>query len=232
MVAVRWVLEQVQVQAQLLAWRGAAAVGALPDSMKLRMSFLVTRPLIPVPSSLDRYRRRAPAQSFEPAGSISCDEVLRLSPPLFCWLAQVPVSWAVLVSTTGGGGLGWQVQVAAVLVVALLRLRRRRRWSRLLGCFCYCFFLVARQFAVAASRITIEHRDHRIYFDCVAFFEPALRLTFPRPATESQHQPYQSRFQTAAHRVRRVRQPSSTTLVIVPSAMDSPICGITTSVLI
>src|SRR5688500_13848373 len=32
--------------------RGGAAAG-VPDSMKLRMSFLVTRPLMPVPSSLE-----------------------------------------------------------------------------------------------------------------------------------------------------------------------------------
>ena len=77
-----------------------------------------------------------------------------------------------------------------------------------------------------------DHGDDAVDRDRLAFLGANLGRRRRQRATESPRRPCRSRSRTAARRARPCRPTFLIQRTIVPSAIDSPICGITTSVAI
>src|ERR1051325_5579757 len=199
-----------------------AGTGAVPDSMKLRMSFLVTRPLRPVPSS------------FEMSTPCSCailrtnglDFVRRSSSAV----GAVPSLFSAGFSTGGGGGGGGGAGLACTGGGGGGGAAAGGG-----GGATGCAGLASITFAAGASAVAVPSPSSTATTVLTSTVSPSLNLTsvnVPAAGDGISASTLSVEISNSGSS-RSTRSPIFFNhFVIVPSAMDSPICGITTSVLI
>ena len=224
------------------AGRVAARCGAgVPDSIKLRMSFLVTRPLMPVPSSC---LISTPCSSaiFRTSG---LDFVRRKSsavaPPLPGWVAGFAPPASLLLTSgftsvlcaggAGGGAAGFDSGAAVITGLGRSTIAGGSGWvtsgaSTLTGSgvsWSFAAALSTAGFAPSSTATTVFPSAVSPSLNLISESVPAAgegisasTLSVEISNNGSSRSTWSPTF--FSH------------LVMVPSAMDSPICGITTSV--